>query len=484
MNTSVFTKGAADLNNQISLLLGVGETITNVQISTATPVDANTPIISLLSIVANVISFQVTGGTAGVTYGFVATVKTTQQTLTWTIAVQVTSDSFAPVNNEDPDSYQNLVGQLQAGDSALATTQFQFAASFDPTGGYVNWDVLDSQGIVWASGNAYDYKVLMTGTVNIVIAKSVVSVPSSIPPSLDNPYQLRYTLRQGNNVCYSYENIRVLGYPNMPLGAQDAMEYAGDMAAISCVTETAFANCAVSVLQNGTLLSYQPLGSPKRVANGYFIGAAIDTTNLPVSLTPYQVLWSFSNNTVQTYRESSSLWVVNDSIISAAEDVKSKINKARTTLFGTPDSQYSSIEVMKWLRRGADAFNGAYGQFTSLTMTNAQGPVREFWLLYAEKYALEAQYLLEGEKAFNFSGAAITLDVDKTQYLDNMIGKIQSTLDAEVKALKVNLIIRGNGSGDGSLDITNTTGNNVGGVAIAITPASIYNSGVIFTGLL
>jgi len=65
-----------------------------------------------------------------------------------------------------------------------------------------------------------------------------------------------------------------------------------------------------------------------------------------------------------------------------------------------------------------------------------------------------------------------------------MIGKIQSTLDAEVKALKVNLIIRGNGSGDGSLDITNTTGNNVGGVAIAITPASIYNSGVIFTGLL
>ncbi|MEK9322795.1 hypothetical protein, partial [Escherichia coli] len=61
-----------------------------------------------------------------------------------------------------------------------------------------------------------------------------------------------------------------------------------------------------------------------------------------------------------------------------------------------------------------DAFNGAYGQFTSFTMTNARGPIREYWLLYAELAAIQSQYLAEGEKAFNYQGAAISLEVDRT----------------------------------------------------------------------
>jgi hypothetical protein len=484
MNTSVFSKGIGDIVNQVTLPLADGETITNITVGTPTPTDANAPVLSILSSLVNPIDIQITGGTVGTAYGFVLTINTTQQILTWTVAVQVISDSFAPLQNEDPNSYQDLVGSIQAGESALAVTQFQFDPSFDPSGGYVLWDVIDSQGTVWASGNAYDYQVLMTGAVNIVIAKSIVNTPTSIPPTVDNPYQLRYTLREGNNVCYAYESLRVTGFPDMPIGAQDALEFSGDTAVMTCVTETLFANYQITVYQNGAQLASLNVNNVKRVANGYFVSASIDTTNLPVSLVPYQVVWQFWNAPGQTFRESCSLYVVNDSILSAIEDVKSKINKARTTLFGTEDSQYPSSEIVKWLRRGADAFNGAYGQFTSFTMTNAQGPIREFWLLYAEKYALESQYLLEGEKAFNFSGASVTLDVDKTQYLDNMIGKIQSTLDAEVKALKVNLIIRGNASGDGSVDVMQSSGAALGGVAISITPASIYNSGLYYGGVL
>jgi len=132
--------------------------------------------------------------------------------------------------------------------------------------------------------------------------------------------------------------------------------------------------------------------------------------------------------------------------------------------------------VMTWLRRGADEFNGAYGQFSSFTMTNALGVVREYWLLCAEKYALQAQYLAEGMKAFNFQGAAISLDVDRTGFLETMIGNIQTQLDNELKLVKQNLIIKGNTTGDGSV------GANagalqigaIGAVGLTITAANMW----------
>lgn len=129
---------------------------------------------------------------------------------------------------------------------------------------------------------------------------------------------------------------------------------------------------------------------------------------------------------------------------------------------------------MTWLRRAGDSFNGAYGQFTSYTFINAKGIIREFWLLYAELFALESQLLAEGEKAFNFQGAAISLDVDRTQYLDNAASKIQSRLDSELKPLKQNIIIKGQGSGDGSTDPSRLAPGAIGAVGITITPASMY----------
>jgi hypothetical protein len=251
------------------------------------------------------------------------------------------------------------------------------------------------------------------------------------------------------------------------------------------VTEQIYQNYVIELYANNNLLASMPIGNPDRVASGYFVAGTVDTSQLPATLIPYQVLWKFYNSENQVYRESGALWIVNPSIIQAIEDVKSKINKARQTLYGTPDAQFPSTEVLKWLRRGMDTFNNAYGVFTAFTMTNAMGGVREFWLLCAEKAALEAQYGLEAEKAFNFSGAAISLDVDRTSAIDSMISKIQSQLDQELKPLKQNLLIKGIKDGDGSGpagngDFSRASRGSLGSVGIAITPASIYNTGYLF----
>lgn len=485
----VFSKDSGDISNTISPELNAGETVTSVVAGAVTPVGLNSPVLTITSANAIPIVFTITGGASGVSYGFPLQIQTNQRLFVLTLAVNVKSDAFSPYLNADPDSYQDLVGDIQAGKTALAKMAMTFPPSFDPSGGYVTWDVLDANGTIYSSGNAFEYRIVSSGLANTVITRSLVNIPSNIPPSPDNPYQLRYTLTDtdGKNY-YQSQLLQVKCLVEMQLGTQDTIEMQGDPATLSLVTAELWTNYVMELRRDGELLASMAVNNAEQVVGGYYVAGVIDTSQLVASCEPYQVIWKFWSNTQpnQVYRDPAVLWIVTDSMIDAVENVKSKINKARQTLYGTPDSQFPSTEIMKWLRRGMDTFNGWQGQFSNFTMTRAKGVVREYWLLCAEKAALEAQYLMEGEKAFNFSGAAITLDVDRTSYLDNMASKIQSQLDNDLKPIKVNLIIKGNTSGDGSGP--NGDGNfgalqrgAMGAVGITITPASLYN-GVGFGG--
>lgn len=482
MNTYVFSKGAGDIISEQALALNSGETISSIAIGTVNPTSANTPVLTISSGIANPVVFKIVGGDTGVSYGWPLTVTTNQRTFVVTFAVIIVSDSLAPSLSADPGSYQDLIGELQAGHAALGTTMFQFPPDVDPSGGYVTWDILDPNASIYASGNAYAYNIRSASQGQIVIAKSVISVPSNIPQSLDAGYQLRYTCTLADGrVAYNYESIRVTGFPEMQVGTTDSMEMQGDQATIQLVTSQLFVNYVLEIWQNGVMLASMPVANPERVSSGYYVAGVVDTSMLPVTLIPYQVVWKYWTVPAQTFRETATLWIVNDSIMNAVEDVKSKINKARQTLYGVEDSQFPGTEIMKWLRRAMDAFNASYGQFTSFTMTRAMGPVREFWLLYAEVYALEAQYLMEGEKAFQFQGANISLDVDRTQYLDAAASKIQSRLDSELPNIKKNLIMKANSGGDGSGpngngDFTTVSRGATGSVGILISPASIYGN--------
>jgi hypothetical protein len=485
MNTYVFTKTAGDISASQAIELNTGETISSIVQNSITPADGNPPVLTVTSGLSSTIAFTVSGGNTGVNYGIPLIIRTNLRVIQIMIAVSVESGSFDPYPSEDPDSYQDLVGDLEAGKSALATAIFQLPPDLDPSGGYVMWDLLDDQGIVYASGNAYEYKIQSSGVSNVVVAKAIINAPADIPPTVDNPYQLRYTLKVADKVAYSYENLTILGFPTMQLGSQDSVEMQGDVATISLVTEKLFKYYTMELWADNTKLASLDCGNPERISNGYFVAGSIDTSALSPTLRPYQVVWKFYNTPAQVFRESSTLWIVNSSIIQAVEDVKSKVNKARQTLYGTADSQFPSTDIMKWLRRGMDAFNSSHGVLTGFTMTNAMGGVREFWLMYAEKMALDSQYLLEGEKAFNFSGAAISLDVDRTSFLDSMSSKIQGILDNEVKPFKQNLIIKGNSSGDGSGPdgqggFNRTQRGAMGSVGILITPASLFGGWVPF----
>lgn len=488
-NTFVFSKDAltdTEVQFDISPLLKFGETLSSVALQTVAPQSFPAMYATLLSPPDNpLVLISLLGGVQNVSYGVQAVITTDARQLTALVAVSVISDAQIPYTAQDPEAYVDLVDSIEAGMGAIGTAVFSFPVTTDPSGGYVVWEFLDSTGIIYANGNAFDFQVQSNGLSNIVFAKSIINVPSTVPPSdLNSKYQLRYTLQlpeQINangtplqNIFYSYENITVVGLATVPTGTQDSIEVRGKKATMSIVLDRLYDFVEVQLFKDNTNIGQARIQDFTRVSSGFYFAGVFDTTDLTESLEPYTVVWNYGYTVTpnEVFTESSSLWVATPTMLTAVNDVKSKINKARTTLYGQPDLLFPPETIMLWLRRARDMMNGGPGGFTSFTMINAKGAIREYWLMYAEMMAIEAQYLAEGEKAFNFSGAAISLDVDRTGYLDSAASKIQSRLDSETKPFKQNLIIKGCTGGDGSTDPSRLQHGALGSVGITITPAS------------
>jgi len=487
---------------ELGSLLKSGEVVQSVELGSPTPVTVNPLQAELQEIQNATITVKLTGGGAGLSYGIDATVTT--QTRKFGILLAVTCNTQAgeliPYQTRSPDAFKDLVDTVQAGDSVMGTCVFSYPVDVDPSGGFVLYELLSEDGTVYAAGNAFEYKVEVTGFSNNVLARAVIVVPSDIPPTMEGQkYQLRWTIQRrqpdGSTVReFQGEAITVVGLVTVPVGVQPQVEMQGDPATLELVTDQMFDRVGISLYQVNLQLvpltmisdtSKPATDAPVKVASGWYYAGVLDTTNLKPSVKPYSVVWKFweSKYPARVYTERADLFILNPSLANAIDDVKAKINKARTTLYGAPDLLFPPTTIMTWLRRAMDAFNGWMGISTNFTMTNALGGIREYWLMLAELFAIESQYLAEGEKAFDFQGQAISLNVDRTSYLDAAASKIQSRLDNELKPFKQNLIIRGNtggdGSGGGGAGGDGSGGAGVargatGAVGITISPASVW----------
>jgi hypothetical protein len=326
--------------------------------------------------------------------------------------------------------------------------------------GSVSWALIDTAGTLLSSGTAATYQVTPSAFGSTVEATALVNVPSDVPPTLQGQtYQLRWSLflDQSNPQLVherQSESLQVTAQSTESLGAESSIELAGDFALMHLTTALTPTNAPTASLYNGNtvLQANLPavLAGGTAVSSGRQFSVNVNTVAVSAAIEPYSLLWSYQLNG-RTHREQGKLFLVNPSILQAIDDVQSRVAKARTTLFGFEDAIFDPVTILTWLRRGRDFFNIAGGMITTFTMLNATGGVREMWLRYAEVEALRAQALAEGEKAFNYSGLQVTLEVDKAGPYNEMAEKLASELDAIVKDLKKNLKILGLSGGDGDL---------------------------------
>lgn len=400
------------------------------------------------------------------------------------------------VSQTDDAAFYPIAEEILAGESVLTYGHFRFESgeTFDTASS--TWDLLDSDGVVYSSGNSHDIQVNQDTFGTSVLVTAYVSCPSDLPPTSHRKrYQIRWTLAfplsEERKPIHFLQGIRVLGLTSAPLGPVHLVEVEGDDFTLEMVTDIGddiTMTGAIYTSSNSKVGDLTVAAPPTEVSSGYLFTSRVTVSTFSpggnpfsASLDPYVAIWKGiqPSRPSSALRFTSEIYIVNPSILSAMESVRRMVSKARTTLFQQEDLLFDPVTMMSWLRRGRDMFNGASGLLTEFSMVDATGGVREFWIRYAEVSMLMAQSLAEGEKAFNYSGQAISLEVDKASVYQQMADSLKSQLDNDIKPLKQNLLKKGVSGGTGNLNGVASGSRAPSAVGIGLHPASqLPRSGV------
>lgn len=143
-----------------------------------------------------------------------------------------------------------------------------------------------------------------------------------------------------------------------------------------------------------------------------------------------------------------------------------------------PELEYTEADLMEFLARGLAMFNQLPPRSTGFNGINMQGTMLESWIVCASIQALSSQFLAEGALAFDLSGQAVSLNMDRTPAIEATLGRLQDQLNSLVMPYKKLLGRAGVSGGDGSIGSQHVDGaKNYGVLGVTMAPTTKwYNS--------
>ena len=379
------------------------------------------------------------------------------------------------------------IGNVMPGSTVAATVQFMFSLDVWLNTPVVEYKIIDETGRVYGSGAATSVSV-STGAVSVqALASANVSIPANIPVNeMGSSYQVVWTLTDGDLHSTLSEVIFVLSKVVALLGASDSIELHGALAQLYITLPVAYDFVGYQIFYGNyphdtTVTPVDVVGSQVAVANGYQYVADFDTSLITApgaALVPYSIVWTYYNTATiaNKIQEAANLYVITPSILAAARDLQAIVNKSRTTVDGMPDVAFKMLDLMTFLHMGMENFN-AFAHPTNFTMTNALGAIRAYWIQFSAIVALRSQYLVEGVKAFDFSGQSVSLSVDKSSFYESLASSIEGQLAEPCRQLKLLLSKRGLTGGDGSANPLKLAFGAIGAVGVTLSPVSNIRMG-------
>lgn len=191
-------------------------------------------------------------------------------------------------------------------------------------------------------------------------------------------------------------------------------------------------NTAVTVelYRNDTLLATETASTNGMYSDYYIYDASFDETNFTLT-GEYSVLWKFGTSVF--YQKVNIIAI---SIMAKLSDMRMYLDKVAKDIdlyVGYRDS-----DLYFHLMKGQSIVN-SLTPITDWTfqMINTQVTGASFGLDAAACWsALNAQYLAEGDSAFDYSGQPVTLTVDRTQYIESQLARMWDYLQGEFKEFK------------------------------------------------
>ena len=193
---------------------------------------------------------------------------------------------------------------------------------------------------------------------------------------------------------------------------------------------------------------------------------------LEAQLKSFLMVIEYSTFKKEKQRLMQNLWVVTPQMLNCMNILESSLNKAKIDNI-IPQLDYSQADLLQYLQRGLNLFNGYSPNLTNFNGTNMQGALFDSLIMCASYYALGAQLLAEGMLAFDFSGQAVTLNVDRTPQLDAALGRVESQIQDRIPKVKQQLLRRGVSGGSGSDSVGNSVG--IGITVLSNAPTTSKN---------
>lgn len=158
------------------------------------------------------------------------------------------------------------------------------------------------------------------------------------------------------------------------------------------------------------------------------------------SVVQYGCVWAYRYNVTEPYTfVYQSLTTVTPLVLEEITSVRMLIDKFQKRL-GTVQA-YEDSDILEYLARGNELVNAVYPT-TYYAFGNLPPAFNVFHVLYAAWYGLSAQNLLEGDLAFNFSGQSVTLDMDRTGTISDVLSRWQDFISTNLPPLKMSVVRR------------------------------------------
>lgn len=184
-----------------------------------------------------------------------------------------------------------------------------------------------------------------------------------------------------------------------------------------------------------------------KIYSGNLLVASGSELELPAIVEPrLEPLYAMS--TERNVYDDLRIWFVNPSIMNAVKDMRSVLDRLNRQL-RLDSLEHTDQDYLLWLQMGRDRLNTLLN--TSFTMTEATGSIRDLWLVASQIYCIRTRYLEEGLTSFSYSGAAVQLDIDVTQYLEAFASQLEDRLSNEAPMLKAKLHNQGTTTGSGAI---------------------------------
>ena len=320
---------------------------------------------------------------------------------------------------------------------------------------------------------AFDNTFIVEGLANQDLKNPSIwyasfSIPEGapVPDDVNNQqYRIDWFAQGENERLQASQQIQVISEAEPIPYDSTVLALLGQPIVDNLITPAPLANYSINIQDlNGKSYFTKMVRNPKFVLrnNNYITRVTTGTkvhgiTDVCMGFAPFQAVYTLEFEDGQIENEIHMIYTVNNLATVLINNMRRYLDRARNWDI----DEYLRLteeDYIHFLTVGLQRINTAPPNITSYTMCNFPQAFLYVWEKCAEVELLNAMFLAEGMRGFEFTGASVTLNVNsRKEAIQTKMDEINGWLDNNLKATKELMIRSSNSAGNLGISISSVS---------------------------